>query len=68
MAQLQHAVGAFAYVCMQPRCNLRLLCASAAALRSVGGWSGPLYVITDHPESLRNHCEVGASGSPDLTS
>lgn len=56
--QLQQAAGAFAYLCMQPRCNPRLLCASAAALRSVGGWRGPMYVITDHPELLRMHCEA----------
>lgn len=46
---------------MQPHCNLALMCLSAGALRDVGGWAGPIYVITDHPASLLTHCEVGGS-------
>lgn len=49
-ARLQRAAGSFTFVCLQPLCNLQRLCKSVTALRSVGGWSGPVFVLTDRPE------------------
>lgn len=56
--RLQLAAGSFTFVCMQPGCNIPHTCASATAIRHVGGWAGSVYVITDNPISIDRECQV----------
>lgn len=63
--KLQLAAGSFTLVCMQPDCNIPHVCASAYAIRYVGGWAGSIHVITDNPMNLGHACQVRAAGSHD---
>eukprot|EP00043_Microstomoeca_roanoka_P010422 m.99103 g.99103 ORF g.99103 m.99103 type:complete len:315 (-) comp14890_c0_seq2:87-1031(-) len=58
-------VDAFVFICMGSWTNTTILHGAVSTLRSVGGWEGEIYVITDRKDgwpSLRDEYDVGVIG------